>query len=126
MAPVQQPEVNRLVAGLLLVTRAVLLLDGLQMLLVPVVLHRHLWNQLAGLLLASSSVQTRLALNRMRVAQECLLQPAALALLQPAVVDLRGHRLLRHPCNHLSLASRAVRTRIASTRLRGGQNWLRK
>ena len=49
MAPVQQPEVNRLVAGLLLVTRAVLLLDGLQMLLVPVVLHRHLWNQLAGL-----------------------------------------------------------------------------
>ena len=29
MAPVQQPKVNRLVAGLLLVTRAVLLLDGL-------------------------------------------------------------------------------------------------
>jgi len=45
----QQPDVNRLVAGLLLVTRAVLLLDGLQMLVVPVVLHRHLWNQLAGL-----------------------------------------------------------------------------
>jgi hypothetical protein len=43
------PEVNRLVAGLLLVTRAVLLVVGLQMLLVPVVLHRHLWNQLAGL-----------------------------------------------------------------------------
>ena len=45
----QQPEVSKLVAGLLLVTRAVLLLDGLQMLVVPVVLHRHLWNQLAGL-----------------------------------------------------------------------------
>jgi hypothetical protein len=42
VAPVQQPEVNKLVAGLLLVTRAVLLLVGLQMLLVPVVLHRHL------------------------------------------------------------------------------------
>jgi hypothetical protein len=60
------------------------------------------WQRRTDLLLASSSVQTRLALNRMRVAQECLLQPAALALLQPAVVDLRGHRLLRHPCNHLT------------------------
>ena len=33
------------------------------------------WQRRTDLLLASSSVQTRLALNRMRVAQECLLQP---------------------------------------------------
>ena len=33
------------------------------------------WQQRTDLLLASRSVQKRLALNRMRVAQECLLQP---------------------------------------------------
>ena len=33
------------------------------------------WQRRTDLLLASRSVQKRLALNRMRVAQECLLQP---------------------------------------------------
>jgi hypothetical protein len=44
VAPVQLlllPEVKRPVTELLLVTQAVVPLDGLQMQLVPVVLHRH-------------------------------------------------------------------------------------
>ena len=62
------------------------------------------WQRRTDLLLASSSVQTRLALNRMRVAQECLLQPAAvdlraspaetLALLEDMYGEVMDRRLL--------------------------------
>ena len=49
VARVERGEENWLAAGLLVVTGAWVMLEGLEMVLVPVVLHRHLWNQLAGL-----------------------------------------------------------------------------